>query len=380
MNPSQQLYSLFLQSLPHVGPVAIKQLLCQYASAEAFWNAPSAPVLVNARSKINVVLASAWRAGESGPHWRQAKVSQARLEEQAVQLVSWRDDAYPPLLKQTPDCPALLYVRGDLACLSQPQLAIVGSRHASRAGLATANEFAEGLSTAGLVVCSGLALGVDGAAHRGALKARGATTAVLGSGITTIYPRRHAQLADEICEHGALISEFPLNTPPRPGHFPRRNRIIAGMCAGTLVVEAAMRSGSLITARLALDYNREVFAVPGSIHNPCCKGNHALIRQGAKLVETTTHVLEEITSLLCCHSVSPEATAQQSVKAKALPSDGMARRVLAAVDEQPTSLDLIVDRTGMSAEELAETLLELELSGWVELSTGGWQRVLATGT
>jgi DNA processing protein len=384
MNAAQQRFYLFLQSLPGAGPVALKQLLKHYPSAEIFWRSPTAPLIKGAQGRLNTALRAAWRSGENGPAWQRARDDQARLQDDAVHLISWRDAGYPPLLQQIPDCPALLYVRGNIASLCRPQLAIVGSRNASRAGLATARDFARELAAAGIVVCSGLALGIDGAAHQGALDAMGSTTAVLGTGIDTIYPLRHADLAGTIIENGALISEFPLGTLPRPGHFPRRNRIIAGMCVGTLVVEAALRSGSLITARLALDYNREVFAVPGSIHSPLCKGNHALIREGAKLVETTEHVLEEVISLLPCHTVAPPQLDQTSRNEPpvhlVMPSQKSAQHVLKAIDECPTSMDAIVDRTGMVMTELAEVLLDLEMSGWVEMCAGGWQRTLALGT
>ncbi|MEE8482340.1 MAG: DNA-processing protein DprA, partial [Acidiferrobacterales bacterium] len=210
------------------------------------------------------------------------------LAEEDSHLVSVADEAYPDLLREIPDPPALLYIKGDPVALSLPQLAIVGSRNPTPVGLENANAFAGALASTGLVVTSGLALGIDTAAHRGALDGGGNTIAIAGTGVDRIYPARNHTVAHEIAKHGALVSEFPLATPPLRENFPRRNRILSGLSLGTLVVEAALRSGSLITARLAAEQGREVFAIPGSIHSPQSRGCHQLIRQGAKLVETAT--------------------------------------------------------------------------------------------
>ena len=209
-------------------------------------------------------------------------------------VLTLADAAYPRQLLEIPDPPALLYVAGDARLLSSPALAVVGSRNATPQGLKNAHAFARAFSDAGLAIVSGLALGVDSEAHRGGLAGRGSTLAVLGTGVDVTYPRRNAPLADEILERGLLVSEFPLGTEPHAGNFPRRNRLISGLARGCLVVEAAVDSGSLITARLAADQGREVFAIPGSIHSPLSKGCHALIKQGAKLVESAEDVLEEL--------------------------------------------------------------------------------------
>ncbi|CAG0910748.1 unnamed protein product, partial [Cyprideis torosa] len=207
-------------------------------------------------------------------------------------------EQYPSLLRAIDDPPPLIYVVGDPNLLSYPQLAVVGSRNATRAGIANAEAFSLHLASAGLGITSGLALGIDTAAHRGALKADGITLAVAGTGLDGVYPARNRSLAEEIARTGALISEFPIGTRPSPENFPRRNRIISGLSLGTLVIEAAAKSGSLITARLASEQGREVFAIPGSIHNPLARGCHQLIRQGAKLVETGDDILEELAAIL----------------------------------------------------------------------------------
>ncbi len=212
-------------------------------------------------------------------------------------IITCHDPAYPVLLLELPDPPLLLYVHGSVSLLSEPQLAIVGSRNPSSSGEQTAIDFARHLAAAGLVITSGLALGIDAASHRGALDVDAPTIAVMGTGLDRVYPARHRDLARQIAEQGSLVSEFPIGTPPKPENFPQRNRIISGLSLGTLVVEAAIRSGSLISARYAMEQGREVFAIPGSIHNPLARGCHHLIRQGAKLVETAEDVIDELGSL-----------------------------------------------------------------------------------
>ena len=223
-------------------------------------------------------------------------------------IITCHDPAYPVLLSQLPDPPPLLYVHGSVELLSVPQLAMVGSRNPSRSGQQTAIDFARHLASAGLVITSGLALGIDAASHQGALDVNAPTIAVMGTGLDRVYPARHRELALRIAEQGSLISEFPIGTSPQPGNFPQRNRIISGLALGTLVVEAAIRSGSLISARYALEQGREVFAIPGSIHNPLARGCHHLIRQGAKLVETAEDVIDELGSLAGACTPLPIAT------------------------------------------------------------------------
>jgi DNA processing protein len=283
-------------------------------------------------------------------------------------LVTWTDADYPPLLRQIPDPPVALYVIGDRRLLARAQLAIVGSRNPTPAGRENAQAFARSLAAAGLTITSGLALGIDGAAHRGALDAGGTTLAVTGTGLDRVYPPRHRELAHEIAAHGALVTEFPLGTPPRPENFPIRNRLISGLSLGTLVVEAALKSGSLITARLATDQGREVFAVPGSIHSPQARGCHALIRQGAKLVETAQDILEELGALaqIVAPSIAPAPT----------DLDARASALLDCLGYDPVGVDALIARSGLTAEIVSSMLLQLELRGLVAPGPGGvYQRI-----
>ncbi|MBL8491806.1 MAG: DNA-protecting protein DprA, partial [Rhodocyclaceae bacterium] len=273
-------------------------------------------------------------------------------------LLTLADAAYPPSLLAGEDPPVLLYAKGDPGLLNRPMLAIVGSRNATRQGEADAEAFAAALSEAGLTIVSGLALGIDAAAHRGGLSGRGATVAVIGTGADRIYPARNAPLARRIAEKGCLISEFPVGTPPLAANFPRRNRLIAGLARGCLVVEAAPRSGSLITARLAADAGREVFAIPGSIHSPLSKGCHALIKQGAKLVESAADILEEL-GWEAVVAGRPEAV----LEAPAL--EEAEAGILDALGADPCAVDDLAARTGLTADALLAMLLPLELSGRV---------------
>ena len=299
------------------------------------------------------------------------------LEQSDHHLLTPDDPRYPPLLLDTPRPPEQLFVVGNPDVLSLPQLAIVGSRNATPGGLETARQFAACLAECGLVISSGLALGVDAAAHQGALRASGndgsgLTVAVLGNGLDEIYPRANSALAKQISQTGALISEFPPGTPPRKQQFPQRNRIIAGMSLGTLVVEAGINSGSLITARFAGDFGREVFAIPGSIHNPLAKGCHRLIRQGAKLVEQAADIIEEIG--IIARAMTPESrpTTERSDRTEAaLPADPDHADLLNHMGFDPISIDGLTRRSGLTAEELSSMLLILELQGRVESLPGG---------
>jgi DNA processing protein len=276
------------------------------------------------------------------------------------QILSIGDSAYPAVLLQTADPPLLLYVHGDVALLNQRSLAIVGSRNASAQGVENARSFAAHLSQKSWTIVSGLAFGIDGAAHEGGLLGPGSTVAVVGTGLDRVYPARHRALAHRIAASGALVSEFAPGTPPIAANFPMRNRIIAGLARGTLVVEAAVQSGSLITARLAAEAGREVFAVPGSIHAPLSRGCHALIRQGAKLVESAADILEEL---------QPGQAVE--LAPAAMPEDTVLDRVLEALGHDPVTLDALCARTGWSAQELSARLLELELEERVVRLPGG---------
>jgi DNA processing protein len=274
---------------------------------------------------------------------------------------------YPPLLARLPDAPAVLYVRGDVSVLAEPQLAMVGSRNPTAGGRDSARAFAAQFARAGLGITSGLALGIDTACHEGALSAGGVTTAVLGCGLDVCYPSQNRALADRISASGAVITEFPPGTSARPAHFPQRNRIIAGLSAGTLVVEAACRSGSLITARLAGVAGREVFALPGSIHNEMVRGCHELIRQGAKLVERPEDVLCELKISL----VDQMAVAPTPAAAAGPVLDKAYKILLDALAFEPASVDSLIERTGLNSESIASMLLILELDGHVAPHSGG---------
>jgi DNA processing protein len=258
----------------------------------------------------------------------------------------------------------LLFVRGNPELLALPQIAIVGSRNPSNLGLETANAFAKTLSLHGFVITSGLALGIDAAGHQGALAAQGYTIAVAGTGLDRVYPARHHELATRIVDTGAIISELPPGTLAKAGNFPRRNRIISGLCQGLLVVEAAKESGSLITARMALEQNREVFAIPGSIHNPLARGCTALIREGAKLVETTQDILEEFNQYNQYVERNDAINLQTTLD---LEQQTLLNRVMFS----PTSIDKLVAESGFSVEAISSMLLILELQGYVEANAGG---------
>ena len=293
------------------------------------------------------------------------------LEDPAHQVVPFTDPRYPALLRELPSCPIALYVAGNVGVLNDPQLAIVGSRNPSPAGREIAFEFAESLAARGLGITSGLADGIDSAAHRGALMAQGVTVAVLGSGVDVIYPRHNRTLSELIRQQGALVSEFPLGTPPRRQNFPRRNRIIATLSLGTLVVEAARRSGSLITARLAADHDRELFAVPGSIRNPLSRGCHELIRNGAKLTETAADILGELnfSAIFARPPLGSASLAPPSGNAAGM--DKEHKILLDALGFDPADLDLLVVRTGFKPEAVSSMMLILELEGHVQAAPGG---------
>jgi DNA processing protein len=284
-------------------------------------------------------------------------------------LITCLDAAYPEILRDLSGSPAWLYVKGDPAWLSRPMLAIVGSRHASPQGLRDAEAFAQALSEAGLTVVSGLALGIDTAAHLGALSGLASSVAVVGTGLDRVYPARNKALAHRLAAEGAIVSEFPVGTPPKSGHFPRRNRIISGLSLGVLVIEAALDSGSLITARLASEQGREVFALPGSIHSTLAKGCHRLIKQGAKLVESASDVLEELGRIL--------PTKQRATPANtATVPPGEHDVVLEILSGGPLILDQLATRLGLTVEDVSFKLLAAEMNGTVAKLPGGlYQRL-----
>jgi DNA processing protein len=358
---------LTLTQLPGVGQRRQLDLLQAFGSIEALFAAPPFQLeryLPDNRDAVRAIV-----DGLDGAARDRALVWLATPRHH---LVTWADDDYPRLLREIADPPLALYVVGDRAVLARPQIAIVGSRNCSPAGRENAQLFARTLAHAGLAITSGLALGIDGAAHKGALDGGGVTIAVTGTGLDRVYPARHRDLAHAIAQRGALISEFPLGTSPRPENFPIRNRLISGLSLGTLVVEAALQSGSLITARLALEQGREVFAIPGSIHSPLARGCHALIRQGAKLVETAADVLEELGPLArVALSDAPELTGASGVE---LSAD--AALLLECLGYDTLSIDTIIERSGLTADAVSSMLLQLELQGLVAAVAGGrFQRI-----
>ncbi len=291
------------------------------------------------------------------------------LEHKAHHLVVFGEDSYPEMLSQIAGAPLLLYVNGDVDALHLPSLAIIGSRNPTRGGAQNAVDFARHLAKRGFAIVSGLAQGIDTAAHRGALEVKGRTVALLGHGIDRVYPAANRDLAHEISASGALVSEYPLGASPERWHFPERNRLISGLSLGTLVVEAARRSGSLITARLAADQGREVFALPGSIHSPLARGCHALIRQGAKLVETADDIISELGPLAghLLHSTEPA----DEQEAQVVPIDDDYQELLAVLSHDPASIDDLARQSSLTIEQLSSMLLILELHGEVESLSGG---------
>jgi len=279
-------------------------------------------------------------------------------------LLTWESEHYPPLLKEIEDPPIVLYGIGQLSVFSQPTLAMVGSRNPSITGIDNARHFAKELSQYKITIVSGLALGIDAQAHIGCLEAGGLTIAVLGTGVDCIYPRRHLKLAEQITSNGLLISEFPLKSPPIAGHFPRRNRIISGLSLCTLVVEAAIKSGSLITAKMALEQNRDVLAIPGSIHNPLARGCHHLLQQGAKLVASAHDVLDELR--IEHHKI----TNDKPVFSLASGNENLVK----FIGFEMTSVDQIIIRSGLSVADITGKLAELELQGAILSVPGGYMR------
>jgi DNA processing protein len=401
---------LRLSMAPGLRPGALRAMLTAFGLPDAILDQPLAALAAvtddaSARAALSAPGADFMRYLEAALTWR---------EMDGNHIVTLDDPAYPPALLTMPDPPALLYVKGRLDLLHAKGVAVVGSRSATPQGVEDAERFSRALSQAGLVVVSGLALGIDGAAHRGALSERGSTIAVIGTGADLVYPTAHQSLARQIATTGAIISEWPLGTPARAANFPQRNRLIAGLAGGVLIVEAAMRSGSLITARLANEMGRDVFALPGSIHAPLSRGCHRMLKQGAKLVETPEEILEELgfaapskapagisapwKTLLGEPASSPgAATRAGSMKRNATPaaSDAAAstsigssnastsasavettlspeaQMLLTALGHAPATLEILAARTDMEDATLQGTLLQLELAGHLTVLPGG---------
>ncbi len=354
---------LLVSLAPGIGSRYFQRLLNNFGEPQAILGASRRELseLGIPQAAIDALLAQSHSSIKPSLEW---------LSKPGHELITLNDEAYPPLLRQIDAPPPLLYAIGDKQLLRQPQLAIVGSRNPTSTGLDNAFEFARCLAASGICVTSGLAQGIDGAAHSGALKS-GKTIAVMGTGPDRIYPASHKDLAHRITREAIMITEFPPGTQARAENFPRRNRIISGLSLGTLVIEATLQSGSLITARLSSEQGREVFAIPGSIHNPQARGCHALIRQGAKLVESAQDIVEELGSLLATleTGATPQATEQISL---GLDRDDDYRLLDQALGYDPVSVDELITRTGLTAEAVSSMLLLLELEGHVSSAPGGF--------
>lgn len=362
---------LTLLRAPNIGAAALRALIAKYGNAAR----------AVAASGADPKLPEAARSWLARPDEQRLDDDERWLAQADHHLLVFDNDDYPALLRNIPSAPAALFVIGDPVCLWLPQIAIVGARNASAMGLSNARAFAKVFAETGFAVTSGLAEGIDGAAHAATLGAGGKTIAVLGTGIDLVYPRRHEELAARIAADGALVSEFPPGTPAQPKFFPRRNRIISGLSLATLVVEASLRSGSLTTARYAAEQGREVFALPGSIHNPLARGCHRLIRDGAKLVETAQEVFEDLHGIggalaedLRIRLAAEGPAAAIGVLAAASIGDPEHVRLLAMLDDTPAPLDVLIERSGLPAPALSSMLLVLELDGAVVVENGRYSR------
>jgi DNA processing protein len=362
MQKTDLTYSLALIRAPHIGSATYYKLQEHFPDFAYLFSLSSQELkqLGLPEKSIDYLKNPDWKSVEKDLLW---------AEEAGNFIVSSQDPCYPVLLREATGSPPLLFVKGPREILLTKQIAIVGSRNPTPLGLESAYQFAKDLVKNHFTVTSGLALGIDAASHEGALDSNGLTIAVMGTGHDTIYPARHKNLAKKILEKGgALVSEFPPGMPPKAENFPRRNRIISGLSLGVLVVEAALQSGSLITARYANEQGREVFAIPGSIHNPLAKGCHAIIRQGAKLVETSQDILEELGALDAVVSAEnkpdPLSLLDQDYK-----------KLVECVGFEATSLDTIIARSGFSVERVASMLSFLELKACVSALSGGYVRI-----
>lgn len=352
-----------LGQIQGLGNANICQLLARFGSPDKVFSASVSQLkeVVSERLAVSINQGIDSEATQNTVDW---------LKRDNAHIVTLADETYPKQLLQISNPPVILYAIGHLELLNMPSIAIVGSRHATPQGEKNANSFAHSLCGQGLCIVSGMALGIDGAAHSGALKSNGATIAVVGTGLDIVYPAKHRQLAHQIAERGLILSEFPLGTPSKAQNFPRRNRIISGLSLGCLVVEANTGSGSLITARLAAEQGREVFAIPGSIHSPVSKGCHQLIKQGAKLVESSADILEELSNLLPAYS--PFGSLAQ--KDQTAPE---ANSLLACMGFEAIDFESLLEATGLTTDALSSMLMLLELEGKITTLAGGnYQRLI----
>jgi DNA processing protein len=344
---------LKLSQIPGLGNQGLKRLLQIFGSPEAITHSSISEL----SRVVKPVVAEAISLADDLHYLSQVAIW---LEDSNNRIITIDDADYPQSLLNSDDPPFLLYIKGRVDLLNKPALAIVGSRNASAQGIRNAEAFAQAVSDAGMCVISGLAHGIDAAAHKGGLKGVASSIAIVGTGLDKVYPSANLELARNLAQNGSIISEFPLGTPPLAANFPRRNRIISGMCMGCLVVEASLQSGSLITARLALEQNREVFAIPGSIHSPQSKGCHALIKQGAKLVENAKDILEEFHQFV---SISSN-------------SEYFDHPIFTHLGFESVDLDTLCQRSGLTIDALSAILLELEIEGRIATLPGGlYQRI-----
>lgn len=357
---------LALNRIPGLGSASVHALLEHFGNPQTIFDADS-----DALGRVPRLRSSALSALKN-PDWKGAERDLHWANFPGHHIITLDDPRYPPLLRQIPrSAPPVLFVAGHAEVIVAPQVAMVGSRNPTPSGREIAAELATELARQGLVITSGLAVGIDAEGHAAALKAGQPTIAVMATGPDRTYPVRHTRLAEEIIAGGgALVSEFPIGTAPLKEHFPRRNRIVSGLSLGTLVVEAALRSGSLITARFALEQGRDVFAVPGSIRNPLARGCHALIRDGAKLVETADDIIVELG--ISSFPRLDNAVSNEGNKARDPEFKAAEDVVLHALGYEPVTVDVLVERTGLTAEELSSILMDLELEGCIASMSGGF--------
>ena len=360
LGKNQLKFWLALLRTPGIGSKTFLTLLDSYSPDQLFSQSHATLSALGLKQKsIDFIRSPDWNLIKNDLNW---------LNQPENDVLTIVDPLYPAQLKEIHRPPPLLFIRGNKNILSYPQISIVGSRNPSSSGKQIAIDFAHTLADYGFTITSGLALGIDAASHQGALNAEGYTIAVAGTGLDRVYPARNKELATKIANTGALISEFPPGTAAKANHFPRRNRIISGLCIGLLVVEAAKQSGSLITARMAMEDNREVFAIPGSIHNPLARGCNALIKEGAKLVESTQDIFDELGE----YNQQPEATYKEIFKSTL---DLEQQNLLNLIMFSPTSVDWLVQESAYSVEVISSMLLMLELQGSIASVPGGYIRI-----
>ena len=370
---------LFLTCLPGLGRTRRRELLTEFPDLPQMLSMNAATLRAVGMTADAMAAIQAWqKQDDAHPAVREVRTIMHACQKHAVGILTWGDTHYAEQLRHIHDAPLVLFTRGDTELLARDQIGIIGSRKATPAGLDHARRFAAELSARDLMVTSGLALGVDGAAHAGALDAGYPTVAVIGCGLDRVYPHQHRRLGERVVADGLMISEYPPGTPARAAHFPQRNRIISGLSRGVLVVEAGLRSGSLITARMALEQGREVFAIPGSVHSPVARGCHHLIKQGARLVETVEDILEELGAWWSPPLVTEAAGTPEPKPGGKGPLAGLDGREIAvfeALGYDPQSTDALSSATGLPADQLMQSLLLLELQGLVSSAPGGFQKI-----